>query len=501
MKPWQRPATLVFLTLSILPSVHLAAPPRFDETGYAVLARSLAEGRGYREIDKPQAPRHAHFPPGWPVALAAVWSAVPTGVTTQTQSAHLLTVALWLAALALWYRWYRQACPETAGALFVALAANWLWIRLAGELRSESLFLALSAGVIVLGSTARPKSCTWLDLALGLLAGACILTRQVGVALAGAVVLDRLRRRDFRSAAIVTLTLISCITPWLAWQRATGAANQAQLLVNDELARSLGQRLADQALFYTRRLPDSLFGPYVESATVFSNNQALALAFTASAAGFTLILLTGIRQLWLAPATRLAAMYWSLTMAILLVWPFTEAGRFLIPLVPIGLLGLLAGSQNVLDQFVPKLSNKNRVAWLLAGLAVPFGSYTWLKDVRTQATQADQNFDRTCAWISQNIPDKEFIAARHPGDLYWRTGRQADFWPKVNSVEEAAADLQRRSIGYLLIDQGRFVGDTLPDWLKAEHLRKHPDLFQLIDTQGDKEPGNALWRVVKAPAP
>ena len=141
------------------------------------------------------------------------------------------------------------------------------------------------------------------------------------------------------------------------------------------------------------------------------------------------------------------------------------------------------------------------MAWLLAGLAVPFGTYTWLKDVRTHATQADQNFDRTCAWISQNIPEKELIAARHPGDLYWRTGRQADFWPKVNSVEEAAADLQRRSIGYLLIDQGRFVGDTLPDWLKAEHLRKHPELFQLIDTQSEKEPGNALWRVVKSPAP
>ena len=71
----------------------------------------------------------------------------------------------------------------------------------------------------------------------------------------------------------------------------------------------------------------------------------------------------------------------------------------------------------------------------------------------------------------------------------------------MNSVEEAAADLQRRSIGYLLIDQGRFVGDTLPDWLKAEHLRKHPELFQLIDTQSEKEPGNALWRVVKSPAP
>ena len=46
------------------------APPRYDGAGYAVLARSLAEGSGYRAIDHPDRPRHAHFPPGYPLLLA-----------------------------------------------------------------------------------------------------------------------------------------------------------------------------------------------------------------------------------------------------------------------------------------------------------------------------------------------------------------------------------------------------------------------------------------------
>src|SRR5258707_8858372 len=41
-------------------NTELSAPPRFDGAGYAVLGEALAEGRGYREIDLPGSPRHAH---------------------------------------------------------------------------------------------------------------------------------------------------------------------------------------------------------------------------------------------------------------------------------------------------------------------------------------------------------------------------------------------------------------------------------------------------------
>ena len=53
----------------------LSSPPRYDGAGYAVLARSLAEGRGYRAIDHPDEPLHTHFPPGYPAFLALVRTA------------------------------------------------------------------------------------------------------------------------------------------------------------------------------------------------------------------------------------------------------------------------------------------------------------------------------------------------------------------------------------------------------------------------------------------
>ena len=66
------------LALSCAASLGLNArfsePPRFDGAGYAVLAKSILQDRDYREIDHPEAPPHAHFPPGYSLALAALWS-------------------------------------------------------------------------------------------------------------------------------------------------------------------------------------------------------------------------------------------------------------------------------------------------------------------------------------------------------------------------------------------------------------------------------------------
>ena len=59
--------------VSIRLNTDLSAPPRFDGAGYAVLGESLVSGRGYREINEPDSPRHDHFPPGYPAALALIW--------------------------------------------------------------------------------------------------------------------------------------------------------------------------------------------------------------------------------------------------------------------------------------------------------------------------------------------------------------------------------------------------------------------------------------------
>ena len=44
-----------------------------DDGIYAVLAKSLATGEGYRFIQMPGAPNATHYPPGYPLLLALLW--------------------------------------------------------------------------------------------------------------------------------------------------------------------------------------------------------------------------------------------------------------------------------------------------------------------------------------------------------------------------------------------------------------------------------------------
>ena len=94
-----------------------SSPPRYDGAGYAVLARALLEGEGYRAIDHPDRPRHAHFPPGYPALLAATWRM--TGVSTT--AAHVASVICTVGAVLSAWCWFRRMLPPNA-ALMLGLA-------------------------------------------------------------------------------------------------------------------------------------------------------------------------------------------------------------------------------------------------------------------------------------------------------------------------------------------------------------------------------------------
>src|SRR5262245_32322808 len=177
-----------------------SAPPRYDGAGYAVLARALLEGQGYRAIDHPDRPRHAHFPPGYPLLLAATWRVTGISTTAARAVSVLCTVG---ASLAAWCWFRRMMTPTTALILGLALSVNWLWARTGGAIQSEPLYLLLGQSTILVaaraGRTPSARAFRVDGVALGVLLAACLLTRHVAVGLAMAVLLDlalRRRRRE-----------------------------------------------------------------------------------------------------------------------------------------------------------------------------------------------------------------------------------------------------------------------------------------------------------------
>lgn len=494
-------SALILSTVAIGMSVDFQAPPRFDETGYAILGLSLAQGQGYREIDKPGQPLHAHFPPGWPAALAATWSVVSPAACPPTTSAHALILVISVGSIALWGLWFQRiSCPKLALALTFALAGNWFWIRLASELRSESLFILLSALVFLVETDATDPRTRARDILSGLLIGAAILTRQAAVALLAAVLLNHLLHHRRKSAIFTGCTTLLTISPWLFWIATSGKPAQAALLTADEHSRSITRRLADQSLFYLIRLPDSLFGPFLETATVFRSTPALKALAWLLAAGFAIIFITGLAKIAKNPKTRLAATYLVLSLAMLIAWPFTEAGRFLVPLVPFVLLAFTDGLASVCQSLKISINLKSELAeqfapWLVAALCLPFGLYTWQKQVRGDAGSQDHDFNRACAWLSQKTPASAIIASRHPGDVFWRSGRAGVIWPESGEIDAAHWALISQNAAYLLIDTTRYAKASIPAWCSPGPLALKPDLFREVAPAGWSAQALRLYEV------
>jgi hypothetical protein len=248
--------------VSIVANTRFDAPPRFDGAGYAVLGRALAQGDGYREIDRPDRAAHDHYPPGYPLVQAGLWRLA--GYSSPT--AHALSAAATLAACLLAWWWYRALYPPRhALGLALALALNWTWARAGGSIQSEPLFFLWTQAALLLALEAARKGGTARGLALGAVLAACILTRHVGVCVALAIVFDLFWRGRVRAARTASITCAALVLPWILWLLNVHHNTQVALLAKG----GLGLRLAQNALFYARRIPDALVGPVVEVATVF----------------------------------------------------------------------------------------------------------------------------------------------------------------------------------------------------------------------------------------
>jgi hypothetical protein len=466
-------------------ATDLQAPPRFDGAGYAVLAESLATGHGYREIDHPGAPRHAHFPPGYPISLALLWRV--TG--RSSVAAHLLALTCTTVATVAAWCWFRRIYSRrVAACLGVALALNWTWNRNGGAIQSEPLFLLLGQlavlGAIETGRQGRMRS----GVVLGGMLAACVLTRHVGAALSVAVVLDLLLRRRAAAAVAAGLTCTLLLTPWAAWLLSVRENTQAGLLASGGLV----ERVMTLAVFYVQRLPDLVTGPFVEIATVFRHSGPLAMVANAWAVLATVLIVSGWGATLKSPRRRLAGLVACCTLALLLVWPFTEAGRFLIPLLPCVLIGATEGLA-VLARWAGLRRPRACAAWLVLAASLPYSLYALATDRAEAQRRTHAEFDAACHWILREGRHTGPVLTRHPGEVHWQTGRQA-LAPVSGDPAEIDRLIGRYGVAYLLVDHERYA--NAPPSPLAAFVGQHPGRVRAVWTRATGPSSVAVYEVV-----
>jgi hypothetical protein len=483
-------ASFILLTaasaLLVALNTDLSSPPRFDGAGYAVLGESLAEGRGYREIDVPGAPRHAHFPPGYPAALALLWRVAGRSVV----AAHLFSTACTVAAVLLAWRWFQRLyAPQTALILALALALNWTWARNGGAIQSEPLYAVWELLAVLTTTSAGRVGGTGAGILLGFSLAACVLTRHVGICIVAATAGDLGLRRRWRTLGWALPTSVALVTPWVAWLAVVRHNTQFGMVT----FKGLPARIAGLALFYLQRLPDQIIGPFVEVATVFRQSRSAVLMANVWAAFAAALMLWGWIRTLHTPRRRLAGLIAFTTLTLLVIWPFTEAGRLLVPLIPFVLVGATEGIAGLLSLWARRHLRQWASAIILAA-SIPYTGYSIVSGRAGAQQETHAVFDAACIWIARHATRPGPVLARHPGEVFWQTGRQA-IAPDSHGPEEIARMISRFNVAYLLLDDERYAR-AAPSPL-GRYVERFPDHVTLV-WQGHRGPAHIrVYQVIQ----
>jgi hypothetical protein len=472
---------------SVALNTDLMATPRFDGAGYSVLGEALASGRGYREIDKPESPRHAHFPPGYPAALALLWHFAGRSLAV----AHLFSFACTVTAVLLAWQWFRTLYPpRTAFILGLSLALNWTWARIGGSIQSEPFYLLCELLVILAAVRASRRDSLAAGVVLGVILAACVLIRHVGVCVAAAMIIDLALRGQWRAVRTAVPIAVALILPWAGWLLAVHQHTQVGLLAQEGAAA----RIAGQAMFYLQRLPDQIHGPLVEVGTVFRRSVMIAVLANLWAIAASVTIIWGWVSTLKTPRRRLAGLSALTTLSLLLIWPFTEAGRFLIPIVPFLLVGATEGIARVMT-FARLRRSRLWASGIVLAASLPYAAHAIATGRAEAQRRTHADFDAACAWIAQHAPRPGPVLTRHPGEVFWQTGRLA---VAPDSPDPEAVDrlIDRLRVPYLLIDEDRYANAGFNPL--RQYVESYPSRSALI---WDKVQGTASIQIREAIRP
>jgi hypothetical protein len=210
------------------------------------------------------------------------------------------------------------------------------------------------------------------------------------------------------------------------------------------------------------------------------------------------------------PRIRLAGLVPFFTFSLLLLWPYTEAGRFLLPLLPCLLVGAALGLSWILSRFVrrPATAKRDGRTTLIAAILVlfaslPYPGYSLLTiHARTRARRdAQRSFDAACAWLAASGKRAGPVLSRHPGEVFLATGRQG---LELSSSErpghpDATSDEIERTIAaykvaYLMVADDRYA-NTVVDPLKR-FITERQERVRKVWSKHQEHAGAAIYEIV-----
>jgi len=348
--PWLAAAlaTVVVLACALASITPHPIGVFWDDGVYLLSAQALAVGDGYRYMYLPGTPPAIHYPPAFPLLLAALLKITPAFPANVAILKMLNPVCLAVGV----YGAARLAArhsqvPALPAALVVAVCALTAPVLvLTNVLLSESFFFAGLVGALWLVERSAVRGGARAAAMAGLAVAALTLIRTVGGVLLPAAVAVLWWRHRRREAAVLASCAIVALMPWQLW------VWQASRGFPDELRGSYGPYL-EWVIGGYRREPALMWEVFVRNVTdlwrafglIFAPRVPRLMQWGVAA------VVVGTLGLGLASLLRRGsalAAFLVLYGGVVLLWPYSPE-RFIWAVWPLAGIVLFAGARGVGD--------------------------------------------------------------------------------------------------------------------------------------------------------
>jgi hypothetical protein len=489
-----------------------------DDGIYAVVAKSLNDGSGYRIISLPTVPDQTKYPFLYSYILSWLWSLDPKfpdniGLLKAANAAFLTAIFV----LSYFFYRHRSAGAESEGLLFAALVCfNPAVFSFTDFTVSDILFLLLSLSALVIFDaskqcTSRPISTTLLAFTVAL---GC-LTRSAAIPLAVAGAIHFAWSKRYRELVHYVCVVFILITPWWLWVKTHSNQTVSSLL--------------EYYVSYSSFSPAFVImwsDPFGALEIVWGNLryilEALDLIFQSRIIPGLLIpvgllLILGLWRSFKDQSVFFRS-YVVLYLGLVVALPFPPE-RYLIPLVPGIYLFLFRGVQAAQFDLNSLMTSEARKKILCHSVGVIFAlvvvlqvgwvaTYFLKKDVATtrvwfgkRLPVSWQGFSETFEWIRNNTDESVVLATVRDPMYYLYTGRRAvqpgrynkiyhypygRAVPDVGSLDEIKAELKSLGVGFLIThllnDDGEQDGYSR---LWTDFIRSYHNRLKLVFVSSD----------------
>ena len=438
-----RPLAYLLVLLSLAPSAAFLWRNRdlpgfgdlHDDALYYVSAKSLADGGGYRVESLPGEPAQTKYPPLYPLLLSAAWR-------IDQQFPHNLPIAAWISWLAfpaimiqlLWLFPRFGITGWRAWLLLTLVALNPYMLVFSSTLVSELMFTALMLAAMLLTERATRAAA----IAAGAIGGLAYLTRSAGIVLLVAAPLYLWTRHKRREAILRASAMLPFVASWTIWTHLhqMPTSDPALIYYTDYFRYELySLSLHDLPLFLWRNVDGLLFG----LGSLVLPNVVASFFVKTVAEVIAIAMIAGVVRMVRRGKGVLYALVAAGSCAQLLVWHFPPNERFVLPLFPLALAGLMTEMEHLYSMLRTGLRHRDAgqrvlaAGMLLAVASVLTGAIALQVYVgqvllpQQQQTHRAANTERLAAydWIRAELPQDALLLSSEDGLVYLNTGRHA----------------------------------------------------------------------------